>query len=99
MRWSISRYIDDIMDAVGVEYTTSREESDVYVETLDVEINGTEVASGAIGPHKLDAAHDVHEAWAGIGFGLERLLMLKNGKSNAKKTGKSITYLNGYKLD
>ena len=95
----LKMYIADIMDAVGVEYTTSREESDVYVETLDVEINGTEVASGAIGPHRLDAAHDVHEPWAGIGFGLERLLMLKNGKSNAKKTGKSITYLNGYKLD
>jgi len=95
----LKMYIGDIMDAVGVEYTTTREESDVYVETLDVEINGTEVASGAIGPHKLDPAHDVHEPWAGVGFGLERLLMLKNGKSNAKKTGKSITYLNGYKLD
>jgi len=95
----LKMYIGDIMDAVGVEYTTSREESDVYVETLDVEINGTEVASGAIGPHKLDPAHDIHEPWAGVGFGLERLLMLKNGKSNAKKTGKSITYLNGYKLD
>ena len=71
----------------------------VLSRVIHVEINGTEVASGAIGPHKLDPAHDVHEPWAGIGFGLERLLMLKNGKSNAKKTGKSITYLNGYKLD
>jgi phenylalanyl-tRNA synthetase alpha chain len=95
----LKMYIGDIMDAVGLEYTTSREESDVYVETLDVEINGTEVASGAIGPHKLDPAHDVHEPWAGIGFGLERLLMMKTGRSNARKTGKSITYLNGYKLD
>lgn len=95
----LKMYIGDIMDAVGVEYTTTREESDVYVETLDVEINGVEVASGAVGPHKLDAAHDIHEPWAGVGFGLERLLMLKNGKSNAKKCGKSTTYLNGYKMD
>ena len=87
------------MDAAGLEYTLSREESDVYVETLDVNVNGEEVASGAIGPHILDPAHDVHEPWAGVGFGLERLLMLKNGKSNAKKMGKSNTYLDGFKID
>lgn len=51
-----------------MDYTLTREESDVYVETLDVEVDGTEVASGAVGPHRLDAAHDVHEAWAGVGF-------------------------------
>lgn len=95
----LKTYIDDIMQAVGLEYTTCREESDVYVETLDVEIDGTEVASGAIGPHRLDAAHDIHEPWAGVGFGLERLMMIKKGKSSAKKTGNSITYLNGCKLD
>lgn len=92
-------YIDDIMSVVGVDYTTSREESDVYVETLDVEVGGVEVASGAVGPHKLDPAHDIHEPWVGVGFGLERLLMLKNGRSNARKTGNSLTYLNGYKMD
>ena len=92
-------YIADIMDAAGLEYTLTREVSDVYVETLDVEVDGMEVASGAVGPHRLDAAHDVHEPWAGVGFGLERLLMLANGKSSARKTGKSITYQNGYKID
>ncbi len=92
-------YIDDVMRAAGLDYTLSREESDVYVETLDVEVDGTEVASGAVGPHKLDAAHDIHEAWAGVGFGLERLLMLSNGRSSVRKTGKSNTYLNGYKID
>ena len=95
----LKTYIDDVMQAAGLEYTLSREESDVYVETLDVNIGDTEVASGAVGPHILDAAHDVHEAWAGVGFGLERLLMLKEGKSSARKTGKSITYLDGYKID
>ena len=95
----LKSYIADVMDAAGLEYTLSREESDVYVETLDVNVNGEEVASGAIGPHILDPAHDVHEPWAGVGFGLERLLMLKNGKSNAKKMGKSNTYLDGFKID
>lgn len=92
-------YIDDVMTAAGLEYTLVREESDVYKETLDVEVNGIEVASGAVGPHYLDPAHDVHEPWSGVGFGLERLLMLANGKSSARKTGKSNTYLDGYKID
>ncbi len=92
-------YIDDVMTAAGLEYTLSREESDVYVETLDVNIGETEVASGAVGPHILDPAHDVHEPWAGVGFGLERLLMLRDGKSSVRKTGKSITYQDGLKLD
>jgi len=92
-------YIGDIMDAVGLEYETSREESDVYVETLDVEVYGTEVASGAVGPHRLDPAHGITHPWTGIGFGLERLLMLKNGRSSARKTGASITYINGLRMD
>ncbi|MBO4798587.1 MAG: hypothetical protein J5494_07470 [Candidatus Methanomethylophilaceae archaeon] len=96
---ALKTYIGDVMSAAGLEYTTVREESDVYVETLDVEVDGTEVASGAVGPHKLDPAHDIHEPWAGVGFGLERLLMIKNGKSSVRKTGKSLTYINGFKID
>ena len=96
---SLKTYIGDVMQAAGLDYTLTREESDVYVETIDVEVDGTEVASGAVGPHKLDPAHDIHEAWAGVGFGLERLLMLAEGKSSVRKTGKSNTYLNGNKID
>lgn len=96
---TLKLYIDDVMKAAGLEYTLCREESDVYVETLDVEVDGTEVASGAVGPHVLDAAHDIHEPWSGVGFGLERLLMLANGRSSVRKTGKSNTYLNGCKID
>ena len=87
------------MTSAGLEYELVREESDVYKETLDVEVDGMEVASGAVGPHVLDAAHDIHEPWSGVGFGLERLLMLANKKSSVRKTGKSITYLDGYKID
>ncbi len=96
---SLKTYIGDVMQAAGLDYTLTREESDVYVETLDVEVDGTEVASGAVGPHRLDAAHDIHEPWAGVGFGLERLLMLKTGASSVRKTGKSNTYLNGLRVD
>ena len=87
------------MKTVGLEYETVREESDVYVETLDVEVDGVEVASGAVGPHQLDVAHDIHEPWCGVGFGLERLLVLKNEKNSVRKTGRSLTYLNGRKID
>ncbi|MDN5356930.1 MAG: hypothetical protein PWR17_99 [Candidatus Methanomethylophilaceae archaeon] len=95
----LREFIDIVMDTVGMKYETAREESDVYVETLDVEIDGVEVASGAVGPHILDAAHDIHEPWCGIGFGLERLLAMKNGKNSVRKTGRSLTYLNGRKID
>lgn len=95
----LRKLIDVIMNVIGLEYETAREESDVYVETLDVEVDGVEVASGAVGPHRLDAAHDIHEPWCGVGFGLERLLALKHDKNTVRKTGRSLTYLNGRKID
>ncbi len=95
----LKTYIDNVITAARLEYTMSHEKSDVYVETLDVNIGDTEVASGVVGPHILDAAHDIHESWAEIGFGLERLLMLRDGKSSTRKTGKSTTYLDGLKID
>ncbi len=95
----LREFIDIVMKTVGLEYETVREESDVYVETLDVEVDGVEVASGAVGPHQLDVAHDIHEPWCGVGFGLERLLALKNEKNSVRKTGRSLTYLNGRKID
>ncbi len=96
---ALKEYIDDVMKVTGLEYTLSREESDVYKETLDVMIGDTEVSSGAVGPHILDPAHDVHEPWSGVGFGLERLLMLMNEKGSVKKTGRSLSYLNGAKIN
>ncbi|AIZ56460.1 pyrrolysine--tRNA ligase [Candidatus Methanoplasma termitum] len=96
---ALKDHIGAVMKVTGLEYTLVREESDVYVETLDVEIDGGEVASGAVGPHVLDNAHDIHEPWSGIGFGLERLLMIMNEKSTVKKTGRSLSYLNGAKIN
>jgi len=96
---ALKEYIADVMGVTGLDYTLSVEESDVYRETLDVMIGDTEVSSGAVGPHVLDPAHDVHEPWSGVGFGLERLLMLMNEKGSVKKTGRSLSYLNGAKIN
>ena len=66
------------MEAVGIDqYKLVRERSGVYIETLDIEIDGVEVASGSFGPHVLDANWGVFETWVGIGIGLERLAMVK----------------------
>jgi pyrrolysyl-tRNA synthetase-like protein len=94
----LKSYIDVVMRTVGIDYTLSREESDVYKETIDVLVDGEEVSSGAVGPHVLDPAHDVHEPWCGVGFGLERLIMMRDGDGSVKKTGRSLNYLNGYKI-
>ena len=95
----IKHYIDVVMKTVGLDYELVHEESDVYKETIDVEVDGEEVCSAAVGPHYLDPAHGVKEPWCGAGFGLERLIMMRDGDGSVKKTGKSVNYLNGYKIN
>jgi len=95
----LMEHISAVMGTTGLNYGTVTEYSGVYKETLDVTVNGSEVASGAVGPHPLDAMHDIREPWCGIGFGLERLLAEMMKKSNIRKAGKSLVYLNGAKID
>ena len=95
----LKHYIDVVMKCVGLDYELVDEESDVYKETIDVEVDGEEVCSAAVGPHYLDPAHNVHEPWCGAGFGLERLIMMRDGDGSVKKTGKSVAYLNGFKIN
>lgn len=95
----LKHYIDVVMKTVGLDYELVDEESDVYKHTIDVMVGGEEVCSAAVGPHVLDPAHDVHEPWCGAGFGLERLIMMKDGDGSVKKTGRSINYLDGYKIN
>jgi len=95
----LKELISKIMTHTGLGYRTVEECSEVYKTTLDVEVNGMEVASGAVGPHVLDKAHGINEPWCGAGFGLERLLMEMTKKSNIRKVGKSLIYLNGAKID
>ena len=75
--------------------------SEVYGETLDVVSpdRAMEMASGAMGPHPLDQAWNISETWVGIGFGLERLLMAAEGSRNLKQVGRSLTYLDGVRLN
>ena len=58
-----------------------------------------EVGSGAMGPHVLDNAWKITDTWVGIGFGLERLLMVAEGSHNLGSVGRSISYLDGVRLN
>ncbi len=81
------------------EYEFVIEESTVYGHTLDIEINGMEVASGSYGPHFLDAQWGVFDTWVGIGFGIERLTMALNKSKTIKRYGGSITFIDGQPLN
>ena len=87
------------MKALDIDdYELVRESSGVYIETLDIEVDGIEIASGAYGPHPLDANWGIFEPWVGIGFGLERIALVKGGYQTIKRAGKSISYVNGIPL-
>lgn len=88
------------MDALAItDYTLVREASDVYGETLDIEHNGLELASGAYGPHPLDAAWGIFdETWVGLGVGVERAAMAASGVRGIKRVGRSLTFIDGAKL-
>jgi pyrrolysyl-tRNA synthetase-like protein len=95
----LKQHITAVMGVTDLAYELVSCESEVYVSTVDVEVAGVEVASGAVGPHILDKAHGITDPWAGVGFGLERLLLMKSGDLNIKKVGRSLIYLNGARID
>lgn len=89
-----------VMDAAGIsEYSLEHAISVVYGETIDVMHKELELGSGAVGPHFLDGRWGMVGPWVGIGFGLERLLMVKEGGQNVRSMGKSLTYLDGVRLN
>ena len=90
----LKRLAHEAMKALGVpeeEYELVVEESTVYGSTVDIEINGMEVASGSYGPHFLDSQWGVFDTWVGIGFGIERLTMALEKSRTIKRYGRSIT--------
>ncbi|AFQ43570.1 pyrrolysine--tRNA(Pyl) ligase large subunit [Desulfosporosinus meridiei] len=90
---------DLVMNTVGIDdYQLESESSVVYGDTLDV-VKGIELGSSAMGPHVLDDQWGIFDPWVGIGFGLERLLMIKEGSQNVQSMGRSLTYLNGVRLN
>jgi phenylalanyl-tRNA synthetase alpha chain len=96
---SLRGHIVSIMDAVGLNYELVETKSEVYGRTIDVEVNGVELASGAVGPLPMDKAHGIVDPWAGIGFGLERILMLQKKVANIRSVGRSLIYLNTARID
>ena len=88
------------MEAIGFDgYELVAEESVVYGETLDIVAGDLEIASGAYGPHFLDDKWGIFDTWVGIGFGLERIAMMKENYHNIKRVGRSLAYLNGARLN
>lgn len=88
-----------VMRTAGIAaYRLEETVSEVYGETVDITA-GFELGSGATGPHPLDQNWGVHVPWMGIGFGLERLLMAARKSPNIKREGKSLTYLDGVRLN
>jgi len=75
------------------------ENSEVYGDTVDVIVKGMEIASGATGPHPLDIDWNITKSWAGLGFGIERLVMVREGFNNIRRVGRSLMYLDGARLN
>ena len=88
------------MAALGIEdYELVVEESTVYGSTVDIEIDGIEVASGSYGPHFLDKQWGVFDTWVGIGFGVERLATAMSKSKTIKRYGRSISFIDGQPLN
>lgn len=88
-----------IMETCGItEYNFVSHKSEVYGETIDV-LSDIEVASGAMGPHPLDSNWGITDPWVGIGFGLERLLMVRENFQNIQRAGRALIYLDGERLN
>ena len=89
-----------VMHTAGIEdFQLVRTTSEVYGEMLDVEVDGTEVCSAAVGPHPIDGNWGIVDPWVGLGFGLERLLMVREGHANIERTGRSLAYVDGVRLN
>lgn len=91
-----------VADTAGLEhYNFETEISTVYGETIDITagVDNIEVGSSAMGPHPLDAAWRITDTWVGIGFGLERLLMVRDKSQNLAKIGRSLSYLDSIRLN
>lgn len=88
------------MSVVGIDnYELVEEGSEVYGKTLDIVSDGIEIASGAYGPHYLDEKWGIFDTWVGIGFGIERIAMVKEKYKTIKRVGGSIAYIDGSPLN
>ena len=83
------------------DYRFQPVDSAVYGETVDIVAGDSqlEIGSSAMGPHVLDQAWQITDAWVGIGFGLERLLMAAENINSLGRVGRSLGYLDGIRLN
>ena len=89
-----------VMGSAGIaDYQLTGSTSEVYGEMLDVEVNGIEVCSAGMGPHPLDGNWGIVDPWVGLGFGLERLLMVREGHTGIERAGRSLAYMDGVRLN
>jgi len=91
-----------VSEASGIsEYRFEKVTSEIYGDTVDILAgkDQVEIGSAAMGPHPLDRPWKITDTWVGIGFGLERLLMVAENSNNLAKMGRSLTYLNGIRLN
>lgn len=94
----LQHMVDEVMSAAGIDdYRLETTSSEVYGTTIDVlrDSDGLELGSAAMGPHPLDDAWNINEAWFGVGFGLERLLMATGKQGSLGRLGRSLFYLDG----
>lgn len=90
-----------VMKAARIDdYDFELDDSEVYGTTLDVVAgpDRVEVSSGAMGPHSLDGAWGITDTWVGMGFGIERLLMISQGEPSIGKWSKSLSCIDGIRL-
>jgi pyrrolysyl-tRNA synthetase-like protein len=89
-----------VMRAAGItHYELEVTESEVYGEMVDVLVNGAEVCSAGLGPHPLDGNWGIVDPWVGLGFGIERLIMAREGYPNIERAGRSLSYVDGVRLN
>ena len=89
-----------VMDATGIAaYELAVTDSEVYGAMIDVLVGGAEVCSAGLGPHPLDGNWGIVDPWVGLGFGLERLIMSREGYPNIERGGRSLSYVDGVRLN
>ena len=98
----LAELTDLIAGTAGIDdYKFQPVDSAVYGRTVDIVAGDSqmEIGSSAMGPHVLDEAWQITDAWVGIGFGLERLLMAAENINSLGRVGRSLGYLDGVKLN
>ncbi len=81
------------------DYELEVTQSEVYGAMVDVLVGGAEVCSAGLGPHPLDGNWGIVDPWVGLGFGLERLIMTRERYPNIERAGRSLSYVDGVRLN